>query len=93
MPQHCVTLIVTCPSAGFQTANNSTRFSSCEQILRASSQGSCCSSSRGMAGTLTAKYLDQKLDINGSSFKDAATAAGYGGSSHKVRLQPVAAAW
>ena len=37
-----------------------------------------------MAGTLTAHLLDEKLDENGTSFKDAATAVGYGGKSHQV---------
>lgn len=44
--------------------------------------------SRGMAGTLTPELLDAKLDVNGSSFKDAANKAGYGGSSHKALLYP-----
>lgn len=37
-----------------------------------------------MAGTLTAQLLDEKLDENATSFKDAATAVGYGGNSHQV---------
>jgi hypothetical protein len=40
--------------------------------------------SRGMAGTLTPQLLDEKVDENGTSFKDAATAVGYGGNSHQV---------
>lgn len=44
--------------------------------------------SRGMAGELTAALLDEKLDVNGTSFKEASTAAGYGGSSHQVCLHP-----
>jgi hypothetical protein len=41
-----------------------------------------------MAGELTAALLDEKLDVNGTSFKEASTAAGYGGSSHQVCLHP-----
>ena len=37
-----------------------------------------------MAGTLTPGLLDEKLDENGTSFKDAAASAGYGGKSHQV---------
>lgn len=37
-----------------------------------------------MAGTLTAGLLDQKVDENGTCFKDAAASAGYGGKSHQV---------
>jgi len=37
-----------------------------------------------MAGTLTAQLLDEKLDENATSFKDAATAVKYGGNSHQV---------
>lgn len=40
--------------------------------------------SRGMAGELTAALLDEKLDVNGTSFQAASTAAGYGGASHQV---------
>ena len=40
--------------------------------------------SRGMAGALTAAVLDAKLDENGTSFAEAASAAGYGGNHHKV---------
>ncbi len=40
--------------------------------------------SRGMAGTLSPQLLDEKLDENATSFKDAATAVGYGGNSHQV---------
>lgn len=46
-----------------------------------------CIGSRGMAGTLTAHLLDEKLDENGTSFKDAATAVGYGGKSHQDILE------
>ncbi|DBA99429.1 TPA: hypothetical protein ACH3X3_012024 [Trebouxia sp. C0006] len=42
-----------------------------------------CIGSRGMAGTLTAQLLDEKLDENATSFKDAATAVKYGGNSHQ----------
>eukprot|EP00878_Enallax_costatus_P013387 GHUV01013998.1.p1 GENE.GHUV01013998.1~~GHUV01013998.1.p1 ORF type:complete len:368 (+),score=58.17 GHUV01013998.1:286-1389(+) len=42
-----------------------------------------CIGSRAMAGALTADTLDKKLDENGTSFLEAANAAGYGGSSHK----------
>ncbi|KAK9918321.1 hypothetical protein WJX75_003179 [Coccomyxa subellipsoidea] len=45
-----------------------------------------CIGSRGMAGELTAALLDEKLDVNGTSFKEASTAAGYGGSSHQEIL-------
>lgn len=38
-----------------------------------------------MAGTLTAGLLDEKVDENGTCFKDAAASAGYGGKSHQVR--------
>ena len=41
--------------------------------------------SRGMCGQLTPAILDKNLDENGTSFQAAATAAGYGGASHKVR--------
>lgn len=37
-----------------------------------------------MAGELTAELLDEKLDVNGTSFQAASTAAGYGGASHQV---------
>jgi len=37
-----------------------------------------------MAGTLSPQLLDEKLDENATSFKDAATAVGYGGNSHQV---------
>ena len=37
-----------------------------------------------MAGMLTAQLLDEKTDVNGTTFLEAATAAGYGGSSHQV---------
>jgi hypothetical protein len=40
--------------------------------------------SRGMAGTMTAALLDEKVDVNGTSFQEASTAAGYGGASHEV---------
>lgn len=43
----------------------------------------CCS--RGMAGTMTPDFLEGKVDANGTTFQEAATAVGYGGSSHKVR--------
>ena len=41
--------------------------------------------SRGMAGTLTPGLLDEKVDENGTCFKDAAASAGYRGKSHGVR--------
>ena len=37
-----------------------------------------------MAGTLTPGLLDEKVDENGTCFKDAAASAGYGGKSHQV---------
>lgn len=37
-----------------------------------------------MAGTLTAGLLDEKVDENGTCFRDAAASAGYGGKSHQV---------
>ena len=37
-----------------------------------------------MSGSLTPQLLDEKLDENGTSFKDAAAAVGYGGKSHQV---------
>ena len=40
--------------------------------------------SRGMASALAAETLNDKLDVNGTSFKAASTAAGYGGGSHEV---------
>ncbi|EIE18838.1 N-carbamyl-L-amino acid amidohydrolase [Coccomyxa subellipsoidea C-169] len=43
-----------------------------------------CIGSRGMAGELTAALLDEKLDVNGTSFLEASTAAGYGGSTHQI---------
>ena len=41
-----------------------------------------------MAGTLTPGLLDEKVDENGTCFKDAAASAGYGGKSHQVRTIP-----
>lgn len=46
-----------------------------------------CIGSRGMAGTLTPELLDEKLDENGTSFRKAATAVGYGGNSHQDILE------
>ncbi|CAL8463817.1 g3351 [Coccomyxa elongata] len=46
-----------------------------------------CIGSRGMAGELTAALLDEKLDVNGTSFQAASTAAGYGGASHQEILE------
>jgi hypothetical protein len=40
--------------------------------------------SRGMVGALTAKTLDEKVDVNGTSFQQASSAVGYGGKSHEV---------
>lgn len=31
--------------------------------------------------------LDSRLDVNGTSFMQAANKAGYGGKSHKVQMQ------
>lgn len=39
-----------------------------------------------MSGVLTAETLDAKLDANRTSFKEASTRAGYGGSTHEVWL-------
>ena len=44
----------------------------------------CCLCSRGMVGALSAETLDAKVDINGTTFKDASTRVGYGGASHEV---------
>ena len=41
-----------------------------------------------MVGALSAETLDAKVDINGSTFKDASTRVGSGGSSHEVRARP-----
>lgn len=46
-----------------------------------------------MAGTLTAGLLDEKVDENGTCFRDAAASAGYGGKSHqdildKTKVEP-----
>ena len=38
-------------------------------------------------GALSAETLDAKVDINGTTFKDASTAVGYGGDSHEVRAK------
>ena len=40
--------------------------------------------SRGMAGALTPQLLDEKVDVNGTTFLEAANAAGYGGTSHQA---------
>ena len=40
--------------------------------------------SRGMVGALTAKTLDEKVDVNGTSFQQASNAVGYGAKSHEV---------
>ena len=40
--------------------------------------------SRAMVGALNAAQLDAQPDANGTSFLEASTAAGYGGSSHQV---------
>ena len=40
--------------------------------------------SRGMCGALKPADLDKQLDINGTSFAQAANKAGYGGKDHKV---------
>lgn len=45
-----------------------------------------CIGSRGMAGVLTPQLLDEKVDINGTAFLEAANKAGYGGKSHKDML-------
>ncbi len=44
----------------------------------------CWLCSRGMSGALTAGTLNDKLDVNGTTFQAASTAAGYGGGSHEV---------
>ena len=44
----------------------------------------CLHRSRGMAGTMTPEFLEGKVDINGTTFQEAAAAVGYGGKSHKV---------
>ena len=36
-------------------------------------------------GALSAETLDAKVDINGTTFKDASARVGSGGSSHEVR--------
>lgn len=33
---------------------------------------------------MTAKTLDEKVDVNGTSFQQASSAVGYGGRSHEV---------
>ena len=43
-----------------------------------------------MCGALTAETLNDKLDVNGTSFKAASTAAGYGGKSHEVYIAHLA---
>ncbi|KAF8068205.1 hypothetical protein HT031_001891 [Scenedesmus sp. PABB004] len=45
-----------------------------------------CIGSRAMAGALSAETLDAKRDENGTTFLQAANAAGYGGSSHQAVL-------
>ena len=42
--------------------------------------------SRGMAGTMTPEFLEGKVDINGTTFQEAAAAVGYGAKSHKVGM-------
>jgi hypothetical protein len=37
-----------------------------------------------MVGALKAKTLDEKVDVNGTSFQQASSAVGYGGKSHEV---------
>lgn len=39
-----------------------------------------------MSGALTAAVLDGQPDENGTSFAEAAGAAGYGGKDHEVML-------
>ena len=43
-----------------------------------------CACSRGMVGALSAETLDAKVDINGTTFKEASARVGSGGSSHEV---------
>ncbi len=46
-----------------------------------------------MVGALSAKTLDAKVDINGTTFKDASARVGSGGSSHEVRaMSPLCSA-
>ena len=54
--------------------------------IPASFQGSKCPllCSRGMAGALTPQLLDEKVDVNGTTFLEAANAASYGGTSHQA---------
>ena len=51
--------------------------------LRVHTRGRCLCS-RGMVGALSAETLDAKVDINGTTFKDASARVGSGGSSHEV---------
>ena len=39
-----------------------------------------------MAGTMKPELLDEKKDVNGTTFEEAANSAGYGGASHKVHF-------
>ena len=50
-----------------------------------------CMCSRGMCGALKPADLDRQLDINGTSFAQAANKAGYGGKDHKVGQDRLAA--
>ncbi|KAL4419542.1 hypothetical protein ABPG77_006873 [Micractinium sp. CCAP 211/92] len=49
--------------------------------------GLSCSGSRAMAGLLDAAYLDSRRDENGTSYLEAARAAGYGAASYEDMLQ------
>ena len=40
-----------------------------------------------MVGALSAETLDAKVDINGTTFKEASARVGSGGSSHEVRAK------
>lgn len=49
--------------------------------------GLSCSGSRAMAGVLDGAFLDSKRDENGTSYLDAARAAGYGADSYDAMLK------
>ncbi|KAI3424303.1 hypothetical protein D9Q98_009857 [Chlorella vulgaris] len=49
--------------------------------------GLSCSGSRAMAGVLDAEYLDSRRDENGTSYLEAAAAAGYGAGSYEDMLK------
>ena len=54
------------------------------RLTKLSSHPGALPCSRGMVGALTAKTLDEKVDVNGTSFQQASSAVGYGGKSHEV---------